>query len=260
MASIYEIDREGNVPALEASRLTVSIAGQVVVRDVSLMVPARRVVAVVGPSGCGKTTLLKCFNRMNDLDERVTVEGEILLHGESLLGPDADPVAVRRRVGMVFQRPAPFPASIFENVAFGPRVNRIPGDLNRLVEQSLRKAGLWDEVSDRLFEPALELSGGQQQRLCIARALAVGPEVVLMDEPASELDPAATRKIEELIHSLKLEYTIVLVTHNLQQAARVSDYTAFLLRGRMVEYGPTESVFTNPRERETEAYITGRSE
>lgn len=258
MASVYGIEMKGRVPALETADLTVSYGVETIVENIFLVVPSRSVVSLVGPSGSGKSTLLKSFNRMTELVEGVKVKGDILLHGKSLLGPDVDPVAVRRRVGMVFQRPNPFPMTVFENVAFGPRVNRIPGDLNSLVEKSLRKAGLWGEVSDRLHESAIKLSGGQQQRLCLARALAVGPEILLMDEPASELDPLATRKIEELIHSLKEEYTIVLVTHNMQQAARVSDFTAFLLEGELVEYGPTRSLFTNPREEKTEAYITGR--
>lgn len=260
MVSVYGIDERGGVPALETVGLSVSFGPEIIVRNVSLAVPPRSVVSIIGPSGSGKSTLLKTFNRMTDLDEGVKVEGSILLYGRDLRDPGVDPVEVRRRVGMVFQRANPFPTSVFENVAFGPRVNRIPGDLNGLVEKALRKASLWDEVNDRLFESAAKLSGGQQQRLCIARALAVGPEILLMDEPASELDPQATRSIEELIHTLKLEYTIVLVTHNLQQAARVSDLTAFLRRGELVEYGPTEAVFTNPREDETEAYITGRLE
>lgn len=258
MASVYGIEMNGEVPALETVGLSVSYGGEPIVRNVSLAVPARTVVSLIGPSGSGKSTLLKTFNRMTELEEGVRVDGDIRLNGKSLLGPEVDPVLVRRRVGMVFQRPSPFPASVFDNVAFGPRVNRLPEELNSLVERSLRKAGLWEEVSDRLFDSALKLSGGQQQRLCIARALAVGPEVLLMDEPASELDPQATRRIEELIHQLKLEYTMVLVTHNLQQAARVSDFTAFLSGGELVEFGPTEAVFTNPREKATEVYITGR--
>jgi phosphate transport system ATP-binding protein len=195
---------------------------------------------------------------MNDLVPSARVEGEALFQGENLYGPGVDPVDVRRRIGMVFQKPNPFPKSIHDNIAFGPRINGFRGNMDELVEQSLRKAALWDEVKDRLSESALALSGGQQQRLCIARALAVEPEVLLMDEPASALDPIATQKIEELIYELKKDYTVVIVTHNMQQAARVSDYTAFLYMGELVEYGATDGLFTNPAEDRTEAYITGR--
>lgn len=259
MVSVYGIEGRGGVPALETVDLSVSYGAETIVKHVSLTVPPCRVVSIVGPSGSGKSTLLRAFNRMTDLEEGVKVKGDVLLHGQSLRAPGVDPVMVRRRVGMVFQRPNPFSTTVFSNVAFGPTVNGLTEDLNHRVEEALRKAGLWDEVSDRLFESARKLSGGQQQRLCIARALAVGPEVLLMDEPTSELDPQGTRRIEELIHDLKSEYPIVLVTHNLQQAARVSDFTAFLLDGELVEFGPTEAVFTNPRERATEAFITGRA-
>jgi phosphate transport system ATP-binding protein len=228
------------------------------VRRVSLAVPANKVVALIGPSGCGKSTLLRCFNRMNDLVSGARVEGEVRFRGKNLYDPDVDPVEVRRRIGMVFQKPNPFPKSIYENTAFGPKINGFEGDLDVLVEESLRRAALWDEVEDRLNESAYALSGGQQQRLCIARTLAVKPEIVLMDEPASALDPIATQRIEELIYELKKDYTIVIVTHNMQQAARISDYTAFLYMGDLIEYGPTEAVFTNPREERTEAYVTGR--
>jgi phosphate transport system ATP-binding protein len=258
MTNTYGIDPGEGLPALETRNLTVSRDSRTVVKALSMVIPSNRIVGLVGPSGCGKTTLLKSFNRMNDLDPEIQVGGEVLLHGRSIYASDVDAVEVRRRVGMVFQKPTPFPTSVYENVAFGPKVNRLDGDLDRLVEDSLRKAALWDEVNDRLFESALKLSAGQQQRLCIARALAVGPEVLLMDEPASDLDPGATQRVEELIHSLKEDYTIVLVTHNLQQAARVSDFTAFFHLGELVEYGPTPAIFTNPREARTEAYITGR--
>jgi len=258
MTNVYGIDPGDGIPALEARNLTVSRDSRPVVKGVSMVVPSRRIVGILGPSGCGKTTLLRAFNRMTDLDPEIQVGGEVLLHGQSIHGPGVDAMEVRRRVGMVFQKPTPFPTSVFENVAFGPRVNRYDGDLGHLVEHALRKAALWDEVSDRLYESALKLSAGQQQRLCIARALAVGPEVLLMDEPASELDPAATQRVEELIHTLKEELTVVIVTHNLQQAARVSDHTAFFSQGELVEYGPTSAIFTNPREERTEAYITGR--
>ncbi len=244
--------------ALETRRLSVSYNGTPAVRQVSIRIPTRRVVAFIGPSGCGKSTLLRCLNRMNDLVPAARIEGEVLFHDVNLYGPDVDPVEVRRRIGMVFQKPNPFPKSIYDNVAFGPRINGYRGDMDELVERSLRAAALWDEVADRLGDSALALSGGQQQRLCIARALAVEPDILLMDEPASALDPIATQKIEDLIYDLKQKYTVVIVTHNMQQAARVSDYTAFLYMGEVVEYGPTDELFTNPREDRTEAYITGR--
>jgi phosphate transport system ATP-binding protein len=243
---------------VEARDLSVFYGDTEAVKKISLAVPDRKVVAFIGPSGCGKSTLLRCFNRMNDLVPAARIKGNVLFHGEDLYGPGVDPVDVRRRIGMVFQKPNPFPKSIFDNVAFGPRVNGFRGSIDELVERSLRQAALWDEVKDRLDSSALALSGGQQQRLCIARALAVEPEVLLMDEPASALDPLATQKIEDLIYDLKQNYTVVIVTHNMQQAARVSDFTAFLYMGELIEYGPTKSVFTNPREDRTEAYITGR--
>ncbi len=258
MATIYDIDDGGRPPALEAREVSVLYGAKEAVRRVSLVVPANKVVALIGPSGCGKSTLLRCFNRMNDLVGGARVEGEVLFRGKNLYDPDVDPVEVRRRIGMVFQKPNPFPKSIYENTAFGPRINGFEGDLDTLVEESLRKAALWDEVQDRLNESAYALSGGQQQRLCIARTLAVKPEIVLMDEPASALDPIATQRIEELIYELKKDYTIIIVTHNMQQAARISDYTAFLYLGDLIEYGPTEAIFTNPREDRTEAYVTGR--
>jgi phosphate transport system ATP-binding protein len=258
MATTYGIDLEGQPPALEARDVSVTFGSRHVVKRVSMVVPPEKVVALVGPSGCGKSTLLKCFNRMNDLNPEARVTGGVLFYGQDIHGPSVDPTVVRKQIGMVFQTPNPFPKTIFENVAFGPLVNAQEGDLSRIVEESLKKAALWDEVSDRLGEPAETLSNGQQQRLCIARALAVGPEVLLMDEPMSELDPRAAQQIEELVRSLKEEYAIVLVTHNLQQAARISDFTAFMHGGELVEYGPTEDLFTNPREEKTEAYITGR--
>lgn len=258
MTSTYGIDLREGVPALETRDLKVFRGDETLVRSVSMSFPANRVVALIGPSGCGKTTLLKTLNRLNDLDPDVRVQGEVLLQGESLYGPGVDPVEVRRRIGIVFQQPNPFPTTVFENVAFGPKVNRFSGDLSGHVEGALRKAGLWEEVHDRLLDPAEGLSAGQKQRLCIARALSVNPEVLLMDEPASDLDPGATNRIEELIHELKREFTIVLVTHNMQQAARVSDFTAVLVGGKLLEYGPTSAIFTNPREKGTEAYITGR--
>jgi phosphate transport system ATP-binding protein len=258
MATIHDIDITGSEPALETRGLSVYYGDTQAVKDIDLVVPANRVVALIGPSGCGKSTLLRCFNRMNDLVGAARVEGEVNFHGQNLYAPHVDPVEVRRRIGMVFQKPNPFPKSIYDNTAFGPKVNGFKGDLDALVETSLRQAAIWDEVQDRLGDSAYALSGGQQQRLCIARTLAVKPEIVLMDEPASALDPIATQRIEELILELKKDYTIVIVTHNMQQAARISDYTAFLYMGELIEYGPTETIFTNPLEERTEAYVTGR--
>jgi phosphate transport system ATP-binding protein len=232
-----------------------------VLYNVSLEIPARAVTAFIGPSGCGKTTLLRCINRMNDLIEgaRIT-QGAIYLEGADISAPEVDVVDLRRRVGMVFQKSNPFPKSIYENVSYGLRIAGVAkrSRIDEAVEKSLRAAALWDEVKDRLETNAFGLSGGQQQRLCIARALAVEPEVVLMDEPCSALDPIATAKIEELIHALKSQYTIVIVTHNMQQAGRVSDHTAFFYLGRLIEFGPTGKIFTNPSEKKTEDYITGR--
>ena len=238
------------------------------VAGVDLDVREREITAFIGPSGCGKSTVLRCFNRMNDLIDIARVEGTVLYRDIDLYDPEVDPVAVRRRIGMVFQKPNPFPKSIYDNVAFGPRVAGLKGDLDQLVEQSLRDAGLWDEVKDRLDDSALGMSGGQQQRLCIARAIAVNPDVLLMDEPCSALDPIATGRIEELMKEIKDEYTIVIVTHNMQQAARVSDRTAFFTaeldegtgqrRGKLVEYDETGVIFSNPADERTEAYVTGR--
>jgi len=228
--------------------------------SVSLDFVENQVTALIGPSGCGKSTLLRCLNRMNDLIPSSRVDGGVLLDGEDIYDPEVDVVALRRRVGMVFQKPNPFPKTIFENVAYGLRVNGVKrrSVLRERVETSLKRAALWDEVRDRLDASALGLSGGQQQRLCIARALAVEPEVILMDEPASALDPIATQKIEELIHELKKAYTIIIVTHNMQQAARVSDTTAFFYIGKLIEVGSTETLFTRPQLKETSDYITGR--
>ena len=258
MPTTHDIDTGGRAPALEARSVSVHYGSKRAVHEISLVVPANRVVALIGPSGCGKSTLLRCFNRMNDLVPAARIDGEVLFHGQNLYDPEVDPVEVRRRIGMVFQKPNPVPKSIFDNTAFGPRIQGYEGDLNEIVEASLRGAALWDEVSDRLGDSAYNLSGGQQQRLCIARTLAVKPEIVLMDEPASALDPIATQRIEELIYELKKDYTIVIVTHNMQQAARISDYTAFLYMGELIEYGPTDTLFTNPQEERTEAYVTGR--
>jgi phosphate transport system ATP-binding protein len=247
-------------PKMETRHLTIRYGGKVAVRDVSLRLPERQVTALIGPSGCGKSTFLRALNRMNELIPGASFEGEVLLDGRSVYDRHLDAVELRRRVGMVFQRSNPFPKSIFENVAYGLRVagSRNGTEIAERVERSLRDAALWEEVKDRLHESALGLSGGQQQRVCIARALAVEPEVVLMDEPASALDPIATAKIEDLVHELKARYTIVIVTHNMQQAARVSDQTAFFYMGELVEVGPTEGIFTNPREQRTEDYVTGK--
>ena len=232
-----------------------------VLHDISIGLHANQVSAFIGPSGCGKSTFLRTLNRMNDIIGGTRVDGKILIDDENIYAPGTDVVDLRRRVGMVFQKSNPFPKSIFENVAYGIRINamaRDRADLAHRVEESLQHAALWDEVKDRLHESALALSGGQQQRLCIARALAVRPEILLMDEPASALDPIATQRIEELIYDLKKDYTIVIVTHNMQQAARVSDYTAFFWLGKLVEYGRTDQIFTTPKEKLTEDYITGR--
>ena len=228
--------------------------------DVTFLIPRRAVTALIGPSGCGKTTFLRSINRLHDLTPGTRHTGDILLEGVSLFAPGTDTVALRRRVGMVFQRPNPFPKPVYDNVAYGPRLNALcaPRELPDRVEQALRRAALWDEVRDRLREPGTALSGGQQQRLCIARALANEPDVLLMDEPCSALDPIATQRIEELIVELKQTYTIVIVTHNMQQAARVSDYAGFFYLGNLVEFGETEQIFTRPADERTEAYITGR--
>jgi phosphate transport system ATP-binding protein len=229
-------------------------------KRISIAVPPRAVTALIGPSGCGKSTFLRSINRLNDLIPGIRHEGDMCLDSQSIFDKGVDVVAIRQRVGMVFQRWNPFPKSIYENVAYGPRINGVDSraSLDEIVEQSLRRAALWDEVKDRLRTSALGLSGGQQQRVCIARALANQPEVLLLDEPASALDPSSTQKIEELVYELKQELTIIIVTHNLQQAARASDNTAFFFMGELVEFGPTEQLFTRPREERTEAYITGR--
>ncbi|MFZ5470464.1 MAG: phosphate ABC transporter ATP-binding protein PstB [Myxococcota bacterium] len=245
---------------METRHLTVRYGDNPAVKDVCLRIPDRQVTALIGPSGCGKSTFLRALNRMNDLIHAARHEGEVLLDGQSIHQRGLDVVDLRRRVGMVFQKSNPFPKSIFENVAYGLKVGGLKdkAELAARVERSLKAAALWDEVKDRLEDTALALSGGQQQRLCIARALAIEPEVVLMDEPASALDPIATAKIEELIHELKQQYTIAIVTHNMQQAARVSDHTAFFYMGELVEFGPTERIFTNPAEKRTEDYVTGK--
>jgi phosphate transport system ATP-binding protein len=229
-------------------------------QDITMEIEKKKTTALIGPSGCGKSTLLRCFNRMNDLISHVKITGQLLLDREDMLCNDMDVVALRKRVGMVFQRPNPFPKSVYENVAYGPRVHGINDrkELDAIVEKSLRHAALWDEVRDRINDSALGLSGGQQQRLCIARTLAVGPEVILMDEPCSALDPIATAKIENLIEMLKQDYTVIIVTHNMQQAARVSDYTGFMYLGKLIEFDTTTNIFEHPKEDLTENYITGR--
>jgi len=259
--------RESSV-VFEVSGVGVSYGDFKAVRDVSLSVAERQITAFIGPSGCGKTTMLRCFNRMNDLIETARVTGEIKYRGVDLYHREVDPVEVRRRIGMVFQKPNPFPKSVYDNVAFGPKIAGFSGNIDDLVEESLVKAALWDEVKDRLKESGMSLSGGQQQRLCIARCIAVQPDVILMDEPCSALDPIATGKIEDLMQDLKSEYTILIVTHNMQQAARVSEMTAFFTAevhqeqdrrtGVLVEYDRTEAIFTNPADERTENYVTGR--
>jgi phosphate transport system ATP-binding protein len=259
---------EGQAPVFSIRDLTVHYGNNLALSEVSMEIKPREITAIIGPSGCGKSTMIRCLNRMNDLIPGARVNGQVLYHGKDIYAPDVDPVAVRRHIGMVFQRPNPFPKSIYDNVAFGARINGYRGNMDELVESSLRRAALWDEVKSNLKKSALALSGGQQQRLCIARAVAVEPEVILMDEPASALDPIATMHIEDLMDELKREYSIVIVTHNMQQAARVSDKTAFLYTqvdettasrwGILVEYGDTNQIFTKPRDRRTEDYISGR--
>jgi phosphate transport system ATP-binding protein len=247
--------------------VTVRYSGVPAVAEISFTVPRHRITAIIGPSGCGKSTLLRCLNRMNDLIPGTAVEGSVTYNGEDIYADGIDPVEVRRRIGMVFQKPNPFPKSIYDNVAFGPRINGTREGLDDLVEGALRRAALWDEVHDKLKSSAFALSGGQQQRLCIARAIAVEPDVILMDEPCSALDPIATNRIEDLMQDLKGQYSIVIVTHNMQQAARVADMTAFLTvelgpkgerTGTLVEYDATSKIFTNPADRRTEDYVTGR--
>jgi phosphate transport system ATP-binding protein len=246
---------------LEASHLTALFGQNRAVRDVSLLFPAHTVTAIIGPSGCGKSTMLRCLNRMHELTPDATVRGEVLLDNVNIYGADVSPVELRRRIGMVFQRPTPFPTmSIYDNVAAGLRVNgkRTRAQVDDAVSRALQQAALWDEVKDRLHSSALDLSGGQQQRLCIARAVAPEPEILLLDEPTASLDPAGTQRIEELCHALKRLYTIVIVTHNMQQAARVSDYTAFMYLGSLIEVDSAKDLFTKPKVEQTEAYITGR--
>ncbi len=247
-------------PCLTVDKLNLHYGPKQALKAIDMAIPEKRVTAYIGPSGCGKSTLLRCFNRMNDLYDNVRVDGSIALHGQNIYDRSVNVADLRRRVGMVFQKPNPFPKSIYENVAYGLRLQGINRRriLDRAVERSLKSAALWDEVKDRLHDNALGLSGGQQQRLVIARAIAIEPEVLLLDEPCSALDPVSTLKIEELIYELKSNYTIIIVTHNMQQAARVSDYTAFMYLGNLVEFGTTRRIFTNPKEKQTEDYITGR--
>jgi phosphate transport system ATP-binding protein len=258
---------DGREVVFDVRNMAVYYGGFRAVKDVSLPIRGNQITALIGPSGCGKTTVLRCLNRMNDLIEGARVEGDVLYHGVDLYDRRVDPVEVRRRIGMVFQKPNPFPKSIYDNIAFGPKIAGFRGNMDDLVEESLRRAALWDEVSDKLKESGMALSGGQQQRLCIARAIATRPDVILMDEPCSALDPIATLRIEELMHELVADYTIVIVTHNMQQAARVSDRTAFFTvdvgedgqrTGTLVEYDRTEVIFTNPSQKRTEDYVTGR--
>ena len=249
--------------AIEARNLRVYYGDFLAVKDVNLDIPRQKITALIGPSGCGKSTMLRAFNRMNELVPTARTEGEILYNGVNIYDSDIDAVEVRRRIGMVFQKPNPFPKSIYENVAWGARINGYKGNMDELVFESLRQAALWDEVKDKLTQSGLSLSGGQQQRLCIARAIAVKPDIILMDEPASALDPIATLRIEELMQELAQNYTIIVVTHNMQQAARVSDFTAFFYTdesrtGVLVEFGATKKIFTNPENKRTEDYITGR--
>ena len=249
--------------AVEARDLNLYYGNFRAVKDVNLQIERKKITAIIGPSGCGKSTVLRAFNRMNELVPTAHTKGQVVFAGQNIYREDVDPVEVRRRIGMVFQKPNPFPKSIYENVAWGARINGFKGDMDNLVEKTLQQAALWDEVKDKLTQSGLSLSGGQQQRLCIARAIAIKPDIILMDEPASALDPIATLKIEELMRELARDYTIIVVTHNMQQAARVSDHTAFFTMdedraGNLIEYGDTNQIFTNPRDRRTEDYITGR--
>ena len=257
---------ESQVNAIETRNLHISYGSFLAVKDVNMDIERQKITAMIGPSGCGKSTVLRSFNRMNDLVAISRTEGDVFFHGKNIYDADVDPVEVRKRIGMVFQKPNPFPKTIYENVAWGARINGFKGnksDMDGLVEQSLRRAALWDEVKDKLHQSGLSLSGGQQQRLCIARTIAIIPDIILMDEPCSALDPISTLKIEDLMRELVQDYTIIIVTHNMQQAARVSDYTAFFTlseqrSGFLMEYGQTTQIFTNPKEQVTEEYITGR--
>jgi phosphate transport system ATP-binding protein len=254
---------ENNNYAIETNDLSIHYGKFTAVKGVSVKVERQKITAIIGPSGCGKSTLLRAFNRMNDFVTGCHVTGELLLQGQNLYGGNIDPVEVRRKIGMVFQKPNPFPKSIYENIAWGARINGFKGKMDELVEQSLQSAALWDEVKDKLQESAYALSGGQQQRLCIARTIAIQPEIILMDEPASALDPISTLRIEELMQELKKNYTIIIVTHNMQQAARASDYTAMMMiddqrAGGVIEFDETKAIFTRPKDKRTEDYVTGR--
>ena len=254
------IEMPGTVYVIETVDLNLWYGENHALVDINMKIMRNKVTALIGPSGCGKSTLIRCFNRMNDIIDDCRIKGKVFFNGKDIYNSNTDVVTIRKKIGMVFQKPNPFPKSIYENVAYGPRVHGINNKpkLDQIVEKSLKDAALWDEVKDRLDDSAMSLSGGQQQRLCIARALAVEPEVILMDEPCSALDPIATTKIEDLINDLKKKYTVVIVTHNMQQAARVSDYTGYLYLGRLIEFGKTKQIFENPQEELTEKYITGR--
>ncbi|HSR68824.1 MAG TPA: phosphate ABC transporter ATP-binding protein PstB [Acidobacteriota bacterium] len=247
-----------DTPVLRTEKLTVTYAGKRALEEIDLQVHRRRITALIGPSGCGKSTLLRTLNRMNDFIPGAAIGGKVYFEDIDLYGQGVDVTEVRRRIGMVFQSPNPFPKSIYKNVVWGPRIHRMGGDSEQRVEQALKRAALWSEVHDRLHQSALELSGGQQQRLCIARALAMDPEVILMDEPCSALDPVATNRIEELLSDLRNEHTIVIVTHNMQQARRIADYTAFLDAGRLIEFASTDEIFDDPKEKRTADYVAGR--
>jgi phosphate transport system ATP-binding protein len=254
------LPKDKSLHIIETRNLNLWYGDTHTLKEINMVIRRNRVTALIGPSGCGKSTLLRCFNRMNDLIDHVKITGEITFDGNDIFAPGVDVVLLRKRIGMVFQKPNPFQKSVYENVAYGPRVHGVKNkkEIDRIVEKSLQDAALYDEVRDRLNNSALGLSGGQQQRLCIARTLAVGPEVILMDEPCSALDPIATAKIENLIDKLKQEYTVIIVTHNMQQAARVSDYAGFMYLGKLIEFGPTKQIFEHPHETLTENYITGR--
>jgi phosphate transport system ATP-binding protein len=246
-------------PQIEVKDLNLWYGEKQALKNISMQIPSNSVTALIGPSGCGKSTFIRCLNRMNDLIKSCRIEGEVSIEGKDIYGPGVDVVDLRKQIGMVFQKPNPFPMSIYDNIAYGPRIHGVnKKDIEGVVEHALRSAALWDEISDRIRSSALSLSGGQQQRLCIARTMAVKPEIILFDEPCSALDPISTSKIEELIMNLKKDYTIVIVTHNMQQAARISDHTAFFLMGELIEFGKTRQIFENPAEKSTEDYITGR--
>lgn len=273
MSSAHSLQQSQSQPqsfddiALKTEDLTVYYGESLALQEVSMDIPSKQITALIGPSGCGKSTLIRCFNRLNDLIDSCQIKGKVIYRQKNLYGKKIDPVEVRRHIGMVFQKPNPFPKSIYENIAYGARINGLEEDMDELVERSLQQAGLWDEVKDKLHTNGLSLSGGQKQRLCVARAVALKPEIILMDEPASSLDPISTSKIETLIHDLKEKYTIVIVTHNMQQATRVADYTAFFNAqesdkgnryGYLVEYNKTETLFNDPQEEMTQKYVSGR--